>query len=138
MDRRRAMDRRGTRGRGPRALVAALALAVTASAGSGALAVSGPVPAGAQSPAAFAASGINGGGFVNVVAVDPRRTGVVLAGGDVSGIHRSADWGGSWSVSDEGLSTTAELKVAAVAFAPEDPDTVYVAAGSAVGGGGFL
>src|SRR5439155_5929354 len=90
MDWRRAMEQRGTRRRrGPRALVAALALAVTASAGSGASAVFGPVPAGAQSPTAFAASGIDGGGFVNVVAVDPRRTGVVLAGGDVSGIHRS-------------------------------------------------
>jgi hypothetical protein len=117
--------------------VAALALAVTASAGSGASAVSGPVPAGAQSPTAFAASGIDGGGFVNVVAVDPRRTGVVLAGGDVSGIQRSTDWGRSWSVSDKGFNTSAELKVAALAYAPDNPDTVYAAAGSDTGGGGF-
>src|SRR5437870_13828864 len=41
----------------------------------------------------FAPSGVAGGGFVNVVAVDPAGSGLVLAGGDVSGIHRSTDWG---------------------------------------------
>jgi GTP-binding protein len=40
----------------------------------------------------------------------------VLAGGDVSGIHRSTDWGRSWSVSDGGFNTPAELKIAALAW----------------------
>ena len=75
---------------------------------------------------------------MNVVAIDPRRSGVVLAGGDVSGIHRSTDWGRSWSVSDEGLSTLGELKIAAIAFSPLSPDTVYAAAGVKGADGGIL
>ena len=46
-------------------------------------------PATATGPLSFEPSGIDGGGFVDVIAVDPRRSGLVPAGGDVSGLHRS-------------------------------------------------
>ena len=119
--------------------ILAVVLAVVASAAGAALAAAGTTGGAVTGPAGFEPSGVEGGGFVNVVAVDPRRTGVVVAGGDVSGLHRSTDWGRSWSVADTGLATTAELKVAAVAFAPSAADTVYAAAGSGIGtGGGFL
>ena len=47
-----------------------------------------------RAPAAasgFQQSGIAGGGFVNVIAADPSGSGLLIAGGDVSGLHRSTD-----------------------------------------------
>src|SRR6266536_3275717 len=41
----------------------------------------------------FQGSGVEGGGFQNVVAVDPSGSGALLSGGDVSGFQRSTDWG---------------------------------------------
>jgi hypothetical protein len=39
----------------------------------------------------FSPAGPGGGGFQNVVAVDPVSPNVLLSGGDVSGIERSTD-----------------------------------------------
>lgn len=83
---------------------------------------------------AFGASGYDGGGFVNVVAADPTGSGLVLAGGDVSGVHRSTDWGQTWSPSNRGI-TIGQLAVAAFAFSSAHPGTVYAALGSGGPGG---
>jgi hypothetical protein len=97
--------------------------------------------AGAASPTAqpldFSPSGVEGAGFVNVVVLDPRGNGVALAGGDVSGIHRSADGGRTWVPASDGLSTQSELKVAAFAFSPTEPDTVFAAIGARGADGGL-
>src|SRR4051794_11167856 len=65
----------------------------------------------------FRQSGIAGGGFVNVIAADPSGSGLLIAGGDVSGLHRSTDFGDTWRQVNVGVTGIDQLKVAAVAFA---------------------
>lgn len=86
----------------------------------------------------FAQSGLAGGGFVNTIALDPNGTGVVLAGGDVSGFHRSTDGGQHWVTSNMGLDRPGELSVAGIQFSAADPGTVYAAVGVRGAGGGLL
>src|SRR3954454_837679 len=84
-------------------------------------------------PAAAAAglrqTGIDGGGFVNVIAADPSGSGLLIAGGDVSGLHRSTDFGDTWRQVNAGVTGIDQLKVAAVAFDPTTPGEVYAAVG---------
>lgn len=86
----------------------------------------------------FTASGLDGGGFVNVVAVDPSGSGLVLAGGDVSGFHRSTDWGRHWSTANAGLTATPQLAVAAIELSTTVPGLVYAGVGQRGAGGGLL
>src|SRR5207244_693485 len=73
----------------------------------------------------FQGSGVEGGGFENVVVVDPSGSGVVLAGGDVSGFQRSTDWGVTWKTANRGFSMESELHVAAIAFSDTVEGKVY-------------
>ena len=92
-----------------------------------------PVAVAATNPS-FTGSGLIGGGIENVVAVDPGGSGVVLAGGDVAGIHRSTDWGQTWRPVN-GSVTIGGLAVAALQFSPSVPGKVYAALGQKGPGG---
>jgi photosystem II stability/assembly factor-like uncharacterized protein len=92
--------------------------------------------AAAATTATFGPSGLDGAGFQNVVAVDPRGTGLVLAGGDVSGVHRSTDWGRTWRTSNLGLTDQRARKLSAILFSPSTPGKVYAALGFQGAGGG--
>src|SRR3954454_13009289 len=93
-------------------------------------------------PAAAAAglrqTGIVGGGFVNVIAVDPSGSGVVIAGGDVSGLHRSTDFGNTWTQVNTGIAGIDQLKVASVAFSPTTVGEIFAAVGDEGRDGGVL
>ncbi len=72
----------------------------------------------------------NNGGFtsgrINAIAVSPANAQVLLVGSATGGIWRSADGGTTFApVSD----TQADLAVASIAFAVNDPNTVYAAMG---------
>jgi photosystem II stability/assembly factor-like uncharacterized protein len=92
----------------------------------------------AVTPLSFAGSGLGGGGFQNVIAIDPADSGLVLAGGDTSGIYRSLDWGTSWQPADTGLTDTSQYKIASIEFSPAVRGRVYAAAGNSGSGGGLL
>src|SRR5437667_2620089 len=77
----------------------------------------------------FGGSGLEGGGFENVVAVDPSGSGVLLAGGDVSGFQRSTDWGAHWDTANGGITMESQLHVAAIAFSAVVPGKVYAGVG---------
>ena len=99
--------------------------------------------AGAVSPSAsgatgFRQSGIVGGGFVNVITVDPSGSGLVIAGGDVSGLQRSTDFGDTWTQVNTGITGIDQLKVASVAFSPSTPGEVYAGVGDEGRDGGVL
>jgi hypothetical protein len=87
-------------------------------------------------PYGFSGSSLDGGGFVNVVAFDPAVPGLVLAGGDVSGILRSTDYGKTWASADRGLRSLAQMKVASLLFSPSGE--AYAAVGDEGEGGGLL
>jgi hypothetical protein len=96
---------------------------------------------GATVPAAgvtgFRQSGIVGGGFVNVIAADPSGSGLMIAGGDVSGLHRSTDFGATWTQVNAGITSVDQLKVASVAFSPT-PGEIYAGVGDEGRNGGVL
>ena len=117
------------RSRRPRALVAVLFLVVSST-----LASSPPAPA----ATGFRQSGIEGGGFVNVVSADPAGSGLMIAGGDVSGLHRSTDFGATWTQVNTGVTGIDQLKVASVAFSPSVPGEIYAAVGDEGRNGGVL
>jgi hypothetical protein len=73
-----------------------------------------------------------------VAAVDPISPNVLLSGGDVSGIERSAGGGASWQAVNAGLVGRAQLEVAAFLFSPVVAGRVYAAVGDAGAGGGLL
>jgi hypothetical protein len=110
-----------------------IALALTLLAASGE-----PTTAGAASALTFTPSGLAGGGFQNVIAIDPSQNRVVLTGGDTSGIWRSTDGGTTWQPADSGLTDTSQFKVAAIEFSPAVPGRVLAAVGNAGTGGGVL
>jgi hypothetical protein len=97
-----------------------------------------PTAAARAGALSFAPTGLEGGGFQNVVAVDPANTSILLSGGDVSGIERSTDGGLTWRAVNAGLVGRAQLEVAAFLFSPIDAATVYAAVGDAGTGGGLL
>lgn len=93
----------------------------------------------ATAPAlAFSATGYEGGGFQNVLAVDPAGSGLMLSGADVSGFHRSLDWGRTWTTSNTGIGSATQLKVATIAFSPSVPGKVYAGVGFKGTSGGLL
>lgn len=98
-----------------------------------------PLPAAAASAVpstlTFTPSGIDGGGFQNVIAIDPYDPRVVLAGADVAGVARSTDGGRSWRRANAGLTAPAAQRVAGILFNPRHRGEVYLAAGRAGVGG---
>ncbi|MDX6533086.1 MAG: hypothetical protein QOF68_830 [Gaiellales bacterium] len=86
----------------------------------------------------FGGTGLEGGGFQNVVAVDPFDSDVVLSGGDVAGFQRSTDGGVTWRSSNAGLSVRQQLAVASILFSPTTQGKVYAAVGDAGNSGGLL
>jgi hypothetical protein len=87
----------------------------------------------------FRATGLDGGGLVNVVAFDPWTPGVVIAAGDNSGFFRSTDFGQTWTPQNTGILGVNQLQVATIAFSPSVPGTIYAGAGAlGVGGGVFV
>ena len=115
--------------RRPRAIFAALCLVAGAT-----LASPSPAPA----ATGFRQSGIVGGGFVNVIAADPSGSGLMIAGGDVSGLHRSTDFGATWTQANTGITGIDQLKVASIAFSPWKPGEIYAAVGDEGRNGGVL
>jgi hypothetical protein len=107
-------------------LAAALALAALSS------------PVSASAALHFDGTGLEGGGFQNVVAFDPFHPGVVLSGGDVSGFQRSTDGGQTWRTANAGLTVRQQLAVASILFSPNVPDRVFAAVGDAGTSGGLL
>ena len=93
---------------------------------------------GGQREYTFQPTGLEGGGFQNVVEFDPSGSGLVLSGGDVSGFHRSTDHGATWKTSNRGLGALHELKVASILFSRTTPGKVYAAAGYQGRRGGLL
>ena len=86
----------------------------------------------------FSPTGLEGGGFQNVVAADPADSAIFLSGGDVSGIERSTDGGLTWQTANAGLVGRTQLEVAAFLFSPLDATHVYAAMGDAGSGGGLF
>ena len=128
-------------GRWAHPLLLSLALAVSAAvvaAGAGTTMAAPPAEPAQEPSLSFSPSGLEGGGFINTVALDPAGSGLVLAGGDVSGVHRSTDWGRTWSPANTGITVQAHLKVAALAFSPTVPNKVYAAVGARGTQGGLL
>ncbi|MGH2706538.1 MAG: hypothetical protein ACRDJ4_16065 [Actinomycetota bacterium] len=83
-------------------------------------------------------SGIDGGGFVNAVAFDPAGRGVALAGGDVSGFHRSSSYGASgWRAANRFAGDVHELHVASIVWSAGMPGTAYAGTGRKGSAGGF-
>src|SRR5688572_22742853 len=74
-------------------------------------------------------------GRVSSIAVDPRDSAHWLVGVGNGGVWETRDSGGSWTPITDDAPT---LSIGAVAFAPSDPDIVYVATGELAGGVGFL
>lgn len=90
----------------------------------------GPVEA--QVPAyRFTPSGLDAGGYQNVVAVAPQNSQIVLSGADTAGINRSTDGGAYWILSNQGLETHPYLRIASIAY--YSPTDVYIAVGNANG-----
>ena len=75
---------------------------------------------------------------MNVAAFDPWTAGVVIAGGDNSGIYRSTDDGQTWSPTNLGIADTRQLEVATIAFSPNVAGTIYAGVGNQGAGGGLL
>lgn len=89
----------------------------------------------------WANSRLDGGGWMSCIVADPRGGGVLLAGSDVAGVHRSVDNGQTWATSNSGMYHTQHLGVADLIMSPVNPDVVVALTGKrglSSGGGVFL
>jgi photosystem II stability/assembly factor-like uncharacterized protein len=68
----------------------------------------------------------NGAGRMTALAPHPSDDGTVLAGAASGGVWKTTDHGLSWRPLTDGLS---DLSVGAVAYAPSDPQVVYIGSG---------
>jgi len=119
----------GVRSVAAAACAAAVALLPQA-AGAGRLPVASA--ASVASTYSFAQSALAGGGFENVIAADPFHPGVVISGSDVGGIDRSTDSGKTWFAAQGGSLVQIGNSIAAIAFDPKVPNTVYAATNTGV------
>lgn len=78
-------------------------------------------------------SGLEGGGFQNVIAVNPTDPNIVVSGGDVSGISLSQDGGRSWTTQNDKIGSQAQLKVASLVW--QDATTIFALVGNGTTGG---
>ncbi|KAA3604351.1 MAG: hypothetical protein DWQ01_22345 [Planctomycetota bacterium] len=85
----------------------------------------------------FESSGIYGGGATTAVAWDPFHADRWLLGGDVSGVHHSANNGLDWFSANKGLDGD-DLNVASILYSKSTPDLVWLASGSPGKGGGVF
>jgi photosystem II stability/assembly factor-like uncharacterized protein len=85
-----------------------------------------------QSADAATASGFEGGGFTNVVAVDPRATGIVIAGADLGGFQVGTGYGSSFASRNAGAQYLPDMSVATVVFATRTSNT-YAGTGNGTG-----
>ena len=74
-------------------------------------------------------------GRISAIAVDPRSSARWLVGVGNGGVWETRDAGTTWRPITDDAPT---LSIGAVAFAPGNPDIVYVATGEPAGGSGFL
>jgi hypothetical protein len=82
------------------------------------------------------AAGLEGGGFQNVIAVNPTDSNIVVSGGDVAGVSLSLDGGATWSSQSTGFQDQVHLKVASLEW--QDASTLYALVGNGTGQGGVL
>ena len=68
----------------------------------------------------------NGAGRMTALAPHPTADGTVLAGAASGGVWKTTDHGASWRPLTDGLS---DLSVGALAYAPSDPEVVYLGSG---------
>jgi len=78
---------------------------------------------------------VNSAGRMTALSTHPVVDGTVLAGAASGGLWKTTDHGASWRPLTDGLS---DLSVGAVAYAPSDPDVVYLGTGEAGLGGFFV
>jgi len=79
-------------------------------------------------------NGFHGGGFVSNIAITSDGE-MILAGGDVSGIHRSDNAGVLFSLKNKGVGS---YKIASVAITPDNENIVYAGTGDKGNSGGLL
>jgi photosystem II stability/assembly factor-like uncharacterized protein len=89
----------------------------------------GPVPFTPQAGAANYQSG-----RIAAIAVDPRDESHWLVGVGNGGVWETRDAGGSWSPMIDDVPT---LAIGAVAFAPGNPEIIYIGTGESAGGASF-
>jgi len=77
----------------------------------------------------------NSAGRMTAIAPHPVLEGTVLAGAASGGVWKTSDHGESWRPLTDGLS---DLSVGAVAYAPSNPDVVYLGTGEAGLGSFFV
>lgn len=84
-------------------------------------------------------SGLYGAGFQNVIAIDPTpepgQPPVVISGADVSGFHRSTDYGQTWKTSNGGFTDRRQREIATVVFSNKYNNVVYAGFGAGRDGG---
>ncbi|HVE94485.1 MAG TPA: sialidase family protein [Acidimicrobiales bacterium] len=91
-------------------------------------------PRAAAAVGAWEDTDLLGGGFVNVVSHDPQNAGVLLSGGDVSGVRRSTDGGVTWKASHAGLQI-GKFGIASFLWHPSVAGKVYMATGAGASSG---
>lgn len=72
------------------------------------------------------ASGVAGAGFQNAGDIHPTEPNLWIAGGDVAGVHLSADAGKSWAPNNTGLDAPNKLRTTGVRWS-ENPATPHIA-----------
>lgn len=82
---------------------------------------------------------LDGGENTNIVALDPTNQ-VLVLGGDVEGMWRSADFGDHWQLSQDGIWGAAWRCTASVAWSQAEAGEVYACVGkdASKGDGGFM
>lgn len=72
-------------------------------------------------------AGFGGAGYFTGIYVDPVQPNILYATSDVSGVHRSSDYGEHWELRSLGLGN---YEIACLAFDPLDHNTLYVGTGA--------
>lgn len=83
-----------------------------------------------QTQNSFQQSGLWGAGFQNVVAPSPLVSGLVLSGGDTSGIHRSSDRGDTWVTQNEEITVFSDRAIADIRWHPTQSGRVFRLSGN--------